>query len=187
MSINIPNLLTIIRILLMPIFVLLFYVSFPYHHAIAVIIFIFAAFTDLFDGYLARNLSQITRFGAFLDPVADKLMVATALVLVTGEFASIYVILPAIVIICREIIISALREWMAEIGKRTSVAVGLVGKIKTTLQMIALIFLLLYQPESGEETLKIVGLFCLNVAAILTLWSMVMYIRAAWPDMNLDK
>jgi CDP-diacylglycerol--glycerol-3-phosphate 3-phosphatidyltransferase len=164
-------------------------VPLPHHHIIATIIFILAAFTDLFDGYLARRLAQITRFGEFLDPVADKLMVATALILISVEFNSIYITIPAIIITCREIIISALREWMAEIGKRTSVAVSVVGKIKTTLQLGALILLLLYQPgsEGFGLFLEVLGVIGLYAAAILTLWSMVMYLRAAWSDIYITK
>lgn len=187
MNISIPNWLTLARILLIPVFVLLFYVPLPHHHIIATIVFILAAFTDLFDGYLARRWAQITRFGEFLDPVADKLMVATALILLSVEFNSIYITVPSIIITCREITISALREWMAEIGKRTSVAVNVVGKIKTALQMAALILLLLYQPESEGLFLMILGVACLYAAAILTLWSMVMYLKAAWSDIYIAK
>lgn len=182
---NIPNLLTIIRIFLIPAIVLSFYLPGKFGHGLATIIFACAALTDLFDGYLARNLNQATRFGAFLDPVADKLIVSIALILVVAELGKAYVAIPAAVIIGREIAISALREWMADIGKRTSVAVSYMAKIKTTLQMFAVGSLLLYCPKcaSGYKYL-IVGLILLYVAAGMTLWSMYMYLKAAWPDLT---
>ncbi len=180
---NIPNILTSIRILLIPAFVLVFCLPIHSSHLIATLIFVLAAITDWLDGYLARNLNQITKLGAFLDPVADKLMIASALVLITGEFGSVYITIPAAVIIGREIVISALREWMAELGKRASVAVGFIGKIKTAVQMICLILLLLYTPH-GMIILKIFGVLLLYVSAGLTLWSMIMYLKIAWPDLT---
>ena len=143
---GIPNLLTFLRIILIPVFILLFYLPFRGSHVLAAIIFIFAAMTDWLDGYLARSLGQVSKLGTFLDPVADKLIVVTALVLLVGDRVLPYLAIPAIVIICREIMVSALREWMAEIGKRTRIAVTRIGKIKTTVQMLALILLLLYKP-----------------------------------------
>lgn len=187
---TIPNILTFIRILLIPAFVLFFYLPVPYHHEILVCIYVLAGFTDWLDGYLARNLNQTTKLGAFLDPVADKLMVAIALVLIVGSMGSALIALPAAVIVGREIVISALREWMAEIGKRTSVAVSFVAKIKTTIQMLAILLLLLYQPQAQsftETAIKIIGIILLYSAAGLTLWSMVMYIKAALPDLTLPK
>jgi len=152
-------------------------------------IFGLAAVTDWLDGYLARRLGQMSAFGAFLDPVADKLMVAVALVLLVDanptDLHGAVIAMPAAVIIGREIAISALREWMAELGERAQVAVSVIGKIKTTAQMIALLFLL-YQKPIGELDTVIFGLVALYVAAILTLWSMVIYVRAAWPVLTRD-
>jgi CDP-diacylglycerol---glycerol-3-phosphate 3-phosphatidyltransferase len=180
---NIPNLLTLLRIFLIPILVLVFYLPFTGNHVVTAIIFVMAALTDWLDGYLARSLKQTSKLGEFLDPVADKLIVAVALVLVVGEKNLPFLAIPAAVIVGREIVISALREWMAEIGKRASVAVSIVGKFKTAVQMIALTVLLLYKP-GGYWWLGIIGYFLLYLAAVLTLWSMVMYLRAAWSDLT---
>jgi CDP-diacylglycerol---glycerol-3-phosphate 3-phosphatidyltransferase len=147
---GIPNILTFLRIILIPVFILLFYLPFRGSHVLAAIIFIFAAMTDWLDGYLARSLGQVSRLGTFLDPVADKLIVVTALILLVGDRALPYLAIPAIVIICREIMVSSLREWMAEIGQRKRLAVTLLGKIKTTLQMLAIILLLLYKPGAWK-------------------------------------
>lgn len=182
---NIPNILTLLRIVLIPVFVVFYYLPVPWGHWLAVGIFVVAAITDWLDGYLARNLKQGTKFGSFLDPVADKLMVAVSLVLVVGQMGSAYVAVPAAIIVGREIVISGLREWMAEIGKRTSVAVSQISKFKTVVQMVALVLLLLYKPSS-PLVLKWSGLILLYVAVILTLWSMFMYLRAAWSDLTLS-
>lgn len=181
---NLPNSLTVFRILLLPAIVLFFYLPLKWAHLFSAFVFSCGALTDWFDGYLARSLKQTTKFGAFLDPVADKLMVAIALMLVVGEFGSIYITLPALIIIGREIVVSALREWMAELGKRTSLAVNRVTKIKTAIQMVALILLLLYSP-GGEKIWQISGMILLYIAAILTLSTMVMYLKTAWPDLTL--
>jgi CDP-diacylglycerol---glycerol-3-phosphate 3-phosphatidyltransferase len=180
---NIPNLLTLLRIVLIPIFVLVFYLPFQGSHIATAVIFALAGFTDWLDGYLARTLGQISRLGAFLDPVADKLIVAVALVLVVGEKGLPYLAVPAAVIVGREIVVSALREWMAEIGKRASVAVSWIGKIKTCMQMLALVFLLLYQPGT-VLWLGQIGYVLLYAAAALTLWSMLLYLKAAWSDLT---
>lgn len=180
---NIPIFFTSLRIVLIPAIVIIFYLPGDHSHLIAALCFVVAGFTDWLDGYLARVLNQTTKLGAFLDPVADKLVVATALVLIVGEFSSIYVTIPAIIIVGREIAVSALREWMAEIGKRTSVAVNLVGKLKTVLQMWALILLLLYHP-AYYQWIFMVGMILLYIAAVLTLWSMLMYLKTAWPDLT---
>src|ERR1700733_13292857 len=161
------------RILLIPVFIIAFYLPFSGAHALAAIIFALASFTDWLDGYLARRLKQMSPFGAFLDPVADKLLVACSLLLLVGTREMNYITIPAIVIVGREIVISALREWMAEIGRRASVTVGYVGKVKTMLQMIALLLLLAYNPiDSWWGDL---GFILLYVSAILTIWSMVIY------------
>ncbi len=147
----------------------------------AAIIFTTAAITDWIDGYLARKLNQSTPFGAFLDPVADKLMVAVALIVLLERYPHAWFTIPAMIIIGREIVISALREWMAEIGRRTSVAVSYVGKFKTTMQMIAII-VLLAQTTLLDSRIELIGFIALYLAAALTLWSMVIYLKAAWPD-----
>ena len=177
-----PNILTLLRILLIPIFIIVFYLPFSGAHAVAAIIFALASFTDWLDGYLARKLGQMSPFGAFLDPVADKLLVAASLLLLVGAKDINYITLPAIVIVGREIVISALREWMAEIGKRASVTVSYIGKVKTTVQMVALILLLAYHPE--ESAWGVLGFILLYGAAILTMWSMVIYILIAWPELT---
>jgi CDP-diacylglycerol--glycerol-3-phosphate 3-phosphatidyltransferase len=176
---NIPNTLTVSRIILIPVLVLVFYIPFENHKLVAAAVFGLAAITDWFDGYLARRLAQMTEFGAFLDPVADKLMVAVALVLLVEQHDTLVFTLAACVIIGREIVISALREWMAELGERTSVAVSYVGKVKTTFQMIAIVALLALSPDSETWMLGLAFLM-LYTAAVLTLWSMVVYLRAAW-------
>ena len=161
-----------------PVFVLVFFLPFDWAHPASAAIFAIAAFTDWLDGYLARRLNQLSRFGAFLDPVADKLMVAVTLILLVKSQPSVWLALPAIVIIGREIAISALREWMAEIGERAQVAVSYIGKVKTAGQMLALLLLLYMEPIGGFPTYQ-VGLVLLYIAVILTLWSMVIYINAA--------
>lgn len=171
------NQLTLMRIFLIPLFVVVFYLPFSWAHFVSSLIFSVAAITDWADGYVARKYNQSTPFGAFLDPVADKLMVAIALLLlVTLHHDSVWFVVAAAVIVGREIIISALREWMAELGQRASVAVSYIGKIKTTLQMTAIIVLLMNVP-----LLMPIGFISLAGAAALTLWSMVLYLRAAWP------
>ena len=189
MQYTIPNLLTSFRILLVPVFVLFFYLPVPWANQVASIIFMIAAITDWFDGYLARRLNQTSAFGAFLDPVADKLMVVVALVLLVDrnptDYPTIFMTIAAIIIIGREITISALREWMAEVGSRNSVAVSIIGKIKTTTQMIALIWLLYAQPLLGVPLVEI-GFILLYIAVFLTLWSMVDYISAALPSLKSD-
>lgn len=179
---NIPNTLTLLRIVLIPIFVLIFYLPFSWARIVCALVFALAAVTDWFDGYLARRWSQTSPFGAFLDPVADKLMVAVALLLLVQSEPTPALAIPAAVIIGREITISALREWMAELGARAQVAVSMLGKIKTTLQMIAILLLIYERPLYGLPIYTL-GFLLLYVAAILTLWSMVMYLRAAWPSL----
>jgi CDP-diacylglycerol--glycerol-3-phosphate 3-phosphatidyltransferase len=177
---NLPNILTLLRIVLIPVLVLVYYLPLPWNNVITTLIFGLAAITDWFDGYLARRYNQITPFGAFLDPVADKLIVATALVLIVQHYADPYIAVAAAIIIGREITISALREWMAELGQRTQVAVSVLGKVKTTMQMIALFMLLYEEPLLGVPIYEI-GYVALFIAAILTLWSMFIYLRAALP------
>ncbi len=180
MPINIPNALTLMRILLVPVLVVVFYLPFKNHLLVAAGIFALAAVTDWFDGYLARRLGQMTAFGAFLDPVADKLMVVIALVLLVERHDTLLFTLAACVIIGREIVISALREWMAELGERTSVAVSYVGKVKTAFQMVAITGLLAVDPVADEGWLLALCYIILYTAAVLTLWSMLIYLKAAW-------
>lgn len=181
---NVPNILTLLRIALIPVFVLIFFLPLSWANIAATGVFALAGITDWLDGYLARKLGQSTAFGAFLDPVADKLMVAVALILLLDTnptpFDRTLLALPVAVMIGREIAISALREWMAEIGERTQVAVSIIGKIKTTAQMLAIGFLLYHEPV-GEFPTAETGFILLYLAAVLTLWSMLIYIRAAWP------
>jgi len=179
---NIPNLLTILRVLLIPVFIALFYMPFAWSYWAASAVFTLASLTDWLDGYLARRLGQSTPFGAFLDPVADKLIVAVALVLLVEEHANLWLTLPAVIIIGREIVVSALREWMAELGARAQVAVSNLGKWKTAAQMVALVILLGNPPRMDFWVGLGYGL--LIVAAGLTLWSMVQYLRAAWPHLS---
>ena len=183
MPLNIPNLLTWLRILLIPLFLVIFYVPDTWLSPVqknltAASMFAVAAITDWLDGYLARSLNQTSAFGAFLDPVADKLMVATALIVLVGEDRVLPFI--AVIIIGREIAISALREWMAKIGRSRSVAVSFLGKLKTTCQMIAIV-LLLYHDRLLGLSAQAVGTLLIYVAALLTLWSMGYYMRRALP------
>lgn len=180
---NIPNSLTLLRIFLIPVFVVAFYLPFSWNNLLATVIFSLAALTDLLDGYLARKLGQISKLGAFLDPVADKLMVAVVLVLVVQEHPTIWLALPAAVIIGREITVSALREWMAELGARRKVAVSFIGKFKTVMQMVALILLIYREPLLGLPIFRL-GMIALYIAAILTLVSMVQYLIMAWPELS---
>jgi CDP-diacylglycerol--glycerol-3-phosphate 3-phosphatidyltransferase len=177
---NIPNSLTLFRIVLIPFFILVFYLPFTWSNLAACLVFSIAAITDLLDGYLARKLQQISKLGEFLDPVADKLMIAVALVLLVEQDPRPLLALPAAVIIGREITVSALREWMAEMGARSKVAVSVYGKIKTITQMVALI-LLIYRDDLFGLPIYTIGLICLYIATILTLWSMLQYIASAWP------
>ncbi len=175
---SIPNFITIARIALIPIFVFAFYMPSQYSHYAAAIIFAIAALTDWLDGFLARILRQTSKFGAFLDPVADKLIVVTVLVMIVDEYGKLSVLIPALIIIGREIAVSSLREWMSELGQRGSVSVSMLGKIKTTVQMIALFLLLYYYPIFGIPVFKM-GEWLLYIAAALTLWSMMVYIYRA--------
>lgn len=180
MILTLPNTLTFLRIVLIPVLVLVFYSPTQWSYQLSSAIFGLAALTDWMDGYLARRLRQLSVFGAFLDPVADKLMVAVALVLLVQDNPTPLFTIPAVIIIGREIAISALREWMSEIGERTRVAVSIIGKIKTIMQMVA-ILLLLYKVPLGPIPTHDTGVTLLYIAAILTLWSMTVYLRAAWP------
>lgn len=186
MRINLPTWLTLLRLLLVPIIAaLLFLPAFPARNLLAAGFFGLAFLTDWLDGWLARRWNQTSHFGAFLDPVADKLIVCVVLALLIYHDPRVVVAVPAITIIGREITVSALREWMAELGQRGAVAVGTAGKYKTTIQMFAIMIMLYALPfRDGWYDL---GTFLLGVAALLTLWSMVRYLQAAWPLMAADE
>jgi CDP-diacylglycerol--glycerol-3-phosphate 3-phosphatidyltransferase len=188
----IANVLTTARIIMIPMVVVLFYLPYKWCSAATGTVFILAAITDSLDGYLARRLGQTSALGAFLDPVADKLMVATALILLVTHVPPKLAMLPfdsqmvitvtAAIIVGREITISALREWMAELGARTKVAVTSMGKVKTGFQMTGL-SMMLFRSDVWFIPAYELGVYCLVVAAALTLWSMVVYLRAAWPEL----
>ena len=180
---TIPNLLTALRIVLIPVIVGFFYLPYGWGDMVAGVLFAIAGITDTFDGYLARRMGQVSNLGAFLDPVADKLIVATALVLIVSRNPVWYVTLTACVIIGREIAISALREWMAEIGARKKVAVSSLGKFKTIAQIVGLAMMLFRENFLGLPMYWI-GLVLTVIAAVLTLWSMVQYLRLAWPELR---
>jgi cardiolipin synthase (CMP-forming) len=191
MNWNIPNILTVLRIVLIPVFVGIFYLPHnlyalgmhPTHtlNVMAASVFAIASFTDWLDGWWARKFNQTSSFGAFLDPVADKLMVAAALIVLV-EFSRVGAVV-SLIIIGREIMISALREWMAGLGKSSSVGVAMIGKIKTAAQMLA-IFLLLYWDDIAGYNTKAIGHVLIVLAAFLTLLSMAYYLKAAWPTIK---
>lgn len=188
MQMTFPMILTLLRIALIPVLVLFFYLPYLWAPLAAAAVFILAAVTDWLDGYLARRMGLMSAFGAFLDPVADKLMVATALVLLVQNppplvAPMILFTVSAAIIIGREIAISALREWMSEMGESGTVKVGLLGKFKTIFQMTA-ISCLLYQYSLFGLPVALVGELLLYLAAALTLWSMWEYLHAAWPVMS---
>src|SRR5574344_1239156 len=187
---NLPNILTLIRLGLIPVFIILFYLPSAQSNLYAAIVFIVAALTDFVDGYLARKLKLTTKFGAFLDPVADKIIVCVALVLIVEHYSLYrdvlyphlgkFITIPAMIIVAREITVSALREWMAELGKRANVAVSWIGKWKTTIQLTAIAGLI-WRHDEGM-IYAAVGL--LMVATVLTIWSMIMYLKAGWVYMK---
>lgn len=185
MQLTFPTMLTLLRIALVPVLVLFFYLPYSWSNLACAFIFILAAITDIADGAIARSTGQTSRFGAFLDPVADKIMVSTALVLLVQRqetYEAVFAIAAAI-IIGREITISALREWMSEIGESALVKVSGVGKLKTIFQMTAIGFLL-YHHNLGPIPTALIGELLLYTAAALTLWSMWTYLQAAWPAIS---
>lgn len=179
MKLNFPTFLTLFRIILIPFFVLTFYLPFYWAPTTTAIIFIIAAVTDWFDGYFARRFKQTTHLGKFLDPVADKIMVSMALILISEYFHSFWITIPSAIIISREIIISALREWMAEIGKRQSIPVLFIGKIKTTMQMLSIASLLCH----FDQKIITFGILSLYIAVVLTFLSMFQYLNVAQTDL----
>ncbi|GLQ98751.1 CDP-diacylglycerol--glycerol-3-phosphate 3-phosphatidyltransferase [Dyella mobilis] len=191
MRINLPTWLTLFRVALLPVMVMAFYLPFRGHNITAAIVFALAGVTDWLDGYLARRLNLTSQFGAFLDPVADKLMVAVTLFMLVethrGGWPGVVMAITSAIIVGREISISALREWMAEIGMRATVRVAFLGKLKTAMQMVALIVLIL-QHEKDAEALRLyhIGEGLLVIAGVLTIWSGLHYLRAAWPALHGD-
>jgi CDP-diacylglycerol--glycerol-3-phosphate 3-phosphatidyltransferase len=183
MHFNLPNTLTWIRILAIPLVVVVFYLPVPWAAPATGILFALAGITDYLDGYLARRLGLTSRFGAFLDPVADKLIVATALVLIVQHDPQIYLTVVAAIIIGREITVSALREWMSQIGASAKVSVTYFGKWKTTAQIFGISMMLFERPLGPMDT-YFVGQLLLIVAAGLTLLSMLDYLRSAWPALS---
>lgn len=185
------NYLTLSRIAFIPIFGLFLYIPQNWSYPVSAALFSIAAITDFLDGYLARKWNQETRFGAFLDPVADKLLVIVALVLIVDKYGGFWITMASLIIICRELIITALREWMAECGKRSSVAVSNLGKWKTTAQITAIIMLCLFKPTFvfagipyGEWGFILAQIF-LYIAAVLTLWTMIQYLSIAFKEMDI--
>jgi CDP-diacylglycerol---glycerol-3-phosphate 3-phosphatidyltransferase len=180
---NLPNTLTWLRILMIPGVVILYYLPFWWAHPAAGIGFALAGITDTLDGYFARKLGLTSRLGAFLDPVADKLIVAAALVLIVSADSRWFVVMMAIVIIGREIAVSALREWMAEIGARGRIKVSQLAKYKTIMQITGLSMMLFHHRLFGIAIYKL-GVVLTAIAAVLTLWSMILYLRLAWPELR---
>jgi CDP-diacylglycerol---glycerol-3-phosphate 3-phosphatidyltransferase len=180
MRLNLANLLTLFRIAAIPIVVVCFYSTLPDARPIAAFLFGIAAVTDLIDGWVARRFGQVSRFGEFLDPVADKLMVAVVLVMLVETDQGWWVDIIAMIIIGREITISALREWMATIGERANVKVAWSGKVKTAFQMFGIGFMVYEHKLYGLDIYRI-GFVLLLAAVAMTVWSMIVYLRAAWP------
>ncbi|MDO1528667.1 CDP-diacylglycerol--glycerol-3-phosphate 3-phosphatidyltransferase [Fulvimonas sp. R45] len=192
MRINLPTWLTLFRVALLPVMIVVFYLPFHGHNITAAVVFLLAAVTDWLDGFLARRLALTSAFGAFLDPVADKLMVAVTLFLLVEShpagWSGVLMAVTAAIIVGREISVSALREWMAEIGMRATVKVAFIGKLKTVMQMVALVVLIV-QHEKEAEALRLyhIGEALLVIAGVLTIWSGLYYLHAAWPTLRGDK
>ncbi len=186
MKLNLANILTLLRIAAIPLVVVCFYSSIPYARPIAAVVFGLAAITDLIDGWVARKFGQTSRFGEFLDPVADKLMVSIVLVMLVQADSGWFEDIIAMIIIGREITISALREWMATIGERANVKVTMAGKVKTALQMFGIAFMV-YKNDLFGIPMYTLGFALLVLAAVMTIWSMFIYLRAAWPFIMADQ
>ncbi len=180
---TLANFFTCLRVLLIPVFMAVYYAEFTGHFLVSSSIFILACITDWLDGHMARRMRQTSRFGAFLDPVADKLLVTITLVILAASYSTPWYTIPAALIVAREVLVSALREWMAEHNERDTVAVGMMGKIKTTIQMVSLIILLATDTQ-GPPIIWISGLVMINLAALLTMWSMGIYLHNAWPTLK---
>lgn len=182
---NTATFFTVLRVLAIPVFIAIYYSNIPGNNLIAAIIFTLACITDWLDGYLARKLNQCSDFGAFLDPVADKLLVTVTLVMLAANYSSPWFVVPAAIMVAREVLISALREWMSGNNQRDVVAVGYIGKVKTTTQMLAIIALLAAHPGT-VDVLLLAGYGLIYLSAILTLWSMFSYLKSAWPMLSRD-
>ena len=178
---NLPNKITLIRILMIPIFIIVYYLPLEGNHIISAIIFAVAALTDWVDGFIARKYDMVTKFGEFLDPLADKLIVVAALALLLEVYATPWFAIPAILIIGRELVISGLREWMAKIGLSNKVKVSMIGKVKTWVQMIAIAVLLIASNEYLFFTS--LGFILIYAAAFMSVWSMIHYLKQAWPQL----
>ena len=192
---TIPNQITVFRIILIPIFIIVFYLPVSWNHFGAFVVFWLASVSDALDGYLARKLNQTSAFGAFIDPVADKLMVVTALIVIVQDYQTWWISIPAMIMIAREIFISALREFMSSIGKRNEIAVSEMGKYKTFAQMLSLQGLI-WRPDYDiplilfdfpHQILMAIAYSLFFVATILTIWSMVSYFKVAWPELKAQK
>jgi CDP-diacylglycerol---glycerol-3-phosphate 3-phosphatidyltransferase len=177
---NAANFVTCLRIGLIPVFIAVYYSSLEWNNAIACIIFSTACFSDFLDGYLARKYNQTSQFGAFLDPLADKLLVTVAIVLIASTYTTPLFIAPAAFMVAREVLISGLREWMATNNQRDIVAVAYIGKIKTSLQMLGIGFLLATTPD-GPRWIVAMGYIQLYAATFFSFWSMMTYLKSAWP------
>jgi CDP-diacylglycerol--glycerol-3-phosphate 3-phosphatidyltransferase len=180
---TLPTLITFLRLLIIPFIILFFYLPFEQGTFYAGILFLLGAMTDWLDGFIARRFNMVSAFGAFIDPVADKLLVAVTLVILVEVYAQFWIVLPALVIIAREILISALREWMATIGQQAQVKVSGWGKLKTFVQMVA-IFWLMVMPHDASEWVITLAAIVLYIAMGLTVWSMIQYLQAAWPILS---
>lgn len=189
---TIPNQITLFRIILIPIFIIVFYLPISWSHFGAFAVFWVAAVSDALDGYLARKLNQSSSFGAFIDPVADKLMVAAALIMIAEDYQQWYIAVPAMIMIAREIFISALREFMSSKGKRDVVAVSKLGKYKTAAQMLGIMGLI-WQPNYDipliifnfpHQILMFAAYAFYFIATVLTVWTMIIYFKAAWPELK---
>lgn len=186
MKLTFPNLLTLLRIVLIPVLVAVFFLPYEWRFPLAAGVYALAGITDWLDGYYARRLGETSAFGAFLDPVADKLMVVTALVLLLWADPERLLVVAVIIIIGREITISALREWMSSLGARQHVAVSWLAKLKTALQMLAT-GLMLYRYDAYDLPIYSIGVWLLYAAAALTLWTMCLYLLAAWPELRRER
>lgn len=174
---NIPNSITLLRIFLVPVLGILFYLPYKWNHLSAGIVFLLAAITDWLDGYLARCLKENTAFGTFLDPVADKLMISSTLIILVQECNTLWVTLPTVVIISRELVMSALRQWMSEIGAQDCVKVSSAGKLKTAVQMLAVSILLIFSNSSISPNIILIGYLTIGLASILSLYSIGQYLK----------
>jgi|TARA_B100001996_G_scaffold95858_1_gene71813 CDP-diacylglycerol--glycerol-3-phosphate 3-phosphatidyltransferase len=179
MTLNIPNCLTVFRILLIPIIIFLFFSSYEFNRTIAALLFLLATITDYLDGFFARYMKQHTNFGEFLDPIADKMLVITMLVLLITENNNLFFVIPALIIISREFLVIAIRQRMAEVGNNLKLEVIMISKVKTTVQLISLLFLL-YKNSIFNIEIYVIGMYLLQLASVLTLISFFYYVKKSW-------